>query len=129
METFFWVIAAFALIAAVSWARDSLLGYFARPLQNVSHTVRFPFSVTLTVPRQEVPALVHAGVYDAIAVQRNPYALEMRLTNTTDPRTIDPFSFYLPLDQTVLRDMASLLAAEADRLDETGSPHLRQSAT
>lgn len=125
MSTALFVIGSIALIALIAWASNNLLYRAAKPLSRVDHLVSFPPLVTLSITRKEVPALAHAGVYDSVAVQRNPYALELRLTNSTDPKSLDPFSFYVPLDQTSLRQLASVLTSEADRLDEVGSPYWR----
>jgi len=123
MNAFFVAVAVIALIAIVNWLRESVLEWSARPLSRADYTVAFPFSVTLTIKRTEVPFLHQSGVYDAVSIQRNPYAFELRLVNTTDPKILDPFYFYVPLDQTTLRGLAKVLSDEADRLDKDGSPH------
>lgn len=125
MNTTLFALGSIALIALVAWASNNLLYRAAKPLSRTDHLVSFPPLVTLSIVRKEVPALAHAGVYDSVAIQRNPNALELRLTNSIDSKALDPFSFYLPLDQTSLRQLASVLVSEADRLDEVGSPYWR----
>ena len=117
------VVAFLLLVGFMAVLRGRLAERFARPLAHVDHLVSFPWSITLTIDRDEVPLIHHSGVYDAVALQRNAYALELRLMNTTDPKTLDPYSFFVPLEQTVLRDLARVLSNEAARLDSDGSPH------
>jgi hypothetical protein len=76
------VVLAFALIVGFGWARQNLLERAAKPLARTDARVNFPFPVTLSIRREEIP-LLHSGTYDAIAIQRNRNALELRLINST----------------------------------------------
>ena len=116
------VILIFALIIGFGWARKNLLERAAKPLSRTDERVQFPFLVTLSIQRNEIPLLHHSGVYDAIAVQRNRNALELRLINSTDPKVIDPFSFFVPRDGALLASLSALLAKEAQLVDRDGSP-------
>jgi hypothetical protein len=75
----------------------------------------------LSIQRNEIPLLHHSGVYDAIAMQRNRNALELRLINSTDPKMIDPFSFFVPRDGNLLASLSALLSKEAQLVDREGS--------
>jgi len=119
------VIAFFAALVLIGWARDSLIERVAKPLQRSEEQVDFPVLVTLTVGRSELPWLRHSGVYDGIAIQRNQNALELRLVNTTNPRSIDPYSFFVPRDETVLSSLSKLLAREAERVKAEGNPFFK----
>ena len=110
-----------ALIIGFGWARQNLLGRAAKPLSRTDERVEFPFLVTLSIQRNEIPLLHHSGVYDAIAVQRNRNALELRLINSTDPKVIDPFSFFVPRDGNLLASLSAFLSKEAQLVDREGS--------
>jgi hypothetical protein len=119
------VIAFFVVLILVGWARQSLIERVAKPLAHTEERVDFPALVTLTVGRNEIPWLQHSGVYDGIAVQRNPNAIELRLINSTNSRTIDPYSFFVPRDETVLSALSKLLAQEAQRVEREGNPFFK----
>jgi hypothetical protein len=119
------VIAFFVALILIGWARESLIERVSKPLQRSEERIDFPVLVTLAIGRNEIPWLRHSGVYDGIAMQRNQNALELRLINTTNSRTIDPYSFFVPRDETVLLSLSKLLSQEAQRVKAEGNPFFR----
>lgn len=125
MDSVVTTILILGAITFAGWAREGLLQKYAKLLSRTDHNISFPVLVTLTIERREIPWLRHTGVYDSIAIQRNPFALEFKLVNTTNPKSLDPFSFFVPLDQTALRSLSQVLLAEAERVDRNGNPFFK----